>query len=85
MDMRFHWLRDREVNQKQFRFYWRPGTLMRADYWTKHHVGHASHMVTALHDGGSEGTLMTSKTFRDIPEYKDIKIKAIMKVKTVTK
>jgi len=32
-------------------------------------------MVTALHDGGSEGTLMTSKTFRDIPEYKDIKIK----------
>jgi hypothetical protein len=28
MDMRFYWLRDREVNQKQFRFYWRPGTLM---------------------------------------------------------
>eukprot|EP00804_Cyclotella_cryptica_P000411 CCRYP_008709-RA/>CCRYP_008709-RA protein AED:0.43 eAED:0.43 QI:0/0/0/1/0/0/5/0/715 len=24
MDMRFHWLRDR-ANQKQFRFYWRPG------------------------------------------------------------
>jgi hypothetical protein len=37
MDMRFHWLRDRGVNQKQFKFYWRPGTLMRADYWTKHH------------------------------------------------
>ena len=37
MDMRFHWLRDWGVNQKQFKFYWRPGTLMQADYWTKHH------------------------------------------------
>jgi hypothetical protein len=37
MDMRFHWLRDRGVNQKQFRFYWRPGTMQRGDYWTKHH------------------------------------------------
>eukprot|EP00804_Cyclotella_cryptica_P022238 CCRYP_017928-RA/>CCRYP_017928-RA protein AED:0.26 eAED:0.26 QI:0/0/0/1/1/1/3/0/814 len=25
MDMRFHWLRDRAINQNQFRFYWRPG------------------------------------------------------------
>ena len=30
MDMRFHWLRDR-ANQKQFRFYWRPGTTNRGD------------------------------------------------------
>ena len=37
MDMRFHWLRDRSVNQEQFRFYWRPGALQRGDYWTKHH------------------------------------------------
>jgi hypothetical protein len=37
MDMQFHWLRDRGVNQKQFRFYWRPGTLQRGDYWTKYH------------------------------------------------
>jgi hypothetical protein len=37
MDMHFHWLHDRGVNQKQFKFYWHPGTLMRADYWTKHH------------------------------------------------
>jgi hypothetical protein len=45
MDMRFHWLRDWSVNQKQFRFYWRPGTLMRADYWTKHHPpSHHRHM-----------------------------------------
>ena len=36
MDMRFHWLRDREC-QQQFRFYWRPGKLNYADYWTKHH------------------------------------------------
>ena len=40
MDMRFHWLRDR-ANQKQFRFYWRPGTTNRGDYFTKHHP--ASH------------------------------------------
>jgi hypothetical protein len=37
MDMRFHWLRDRE-RQKQFRFYWRPGKTNYADYWTKHHL-----------------------------------------------
>jgi hypothetical protein len=36
MDMRFHWLRDREA-QKQFRIYWRPGPTNRADFWTKHH------------------------------------------------
>ena len=36
MDMRFHWLRDREY-QEQFRIYWRPGKLNYADYWTKHH------------------------------------------------
>ena len=36
MDMRFHWLRDREC-QAQFRIYWRPGHCNYADYWTKHH------------------------------------------------
>ncbi len=36
MDMRFHWLRDREC-QEQFRIYWRPGKCNYADYWTKHH------------------------------------------------
>jgi hypothetical protein len=25
------------INQKQFRFYWRPGTLQQGDNWTKHH------------------------------------------------
>jgi hypothetical protein len=36
MDMRFHWLRDREC-QQQFKIYWRPGKLNYADYLTKHH------------------------------------------------
>ena len=40
MDMWFHWLRDR-ARQQQFRFYWRPGTTNRGDYFTKHHP--ASH------------------------------------------
>ena len=45
MDMRFHWLRDGGVNQKHFKFYWRPGTFMRADYGTKHHSpSHHHHM-----------------------------------------
>ncbi len=34
--MRFHWLRDCEV-QGQFRIYWRPGKNNLADYFTKHH------------------------------------------------
>jgi len=40
MDMRFWWLRDREI-QKQFRWMWRQGSTNLADYWTKHHP--ASH------------------------------------------
>jgi hypothetical protein len=36
MDMRFHWLCDREV-QGQFRIHWRPGKTNLADYFTKHH------------------------------------------------
>ena len=36
MDMRFHWLRDRE-SQGQFKIYWRPGKTNLADYFTKHH------------------------------------------------
>ena len=42
MDMRFHWLRDREA-RCQFRFFWRPGPTNRADYWTKHHC--AAHHI----------------------------------------
>jgi hypothetical protein len=40
MDMRYHWLRDRE-SQKQFRYFWRPGTTNLTNYWTKQHP--ASH------------------------------------------
>jgi len=36
MDMRFHWLRDREA-QGQFRIHWRRGKTNLADYFTKHH------------------------------------------------
>eukprot|EP00804_Cyclotella_cryptica_P003266 CCRYP_010499-RB/>CCRYP_010499-RB protein AED:0.45 eAED:0.44 QI:0/-1/0/1/-1/1/1/0/186 len=47
MDMRFHWLRDR-ANQKQFRFYWRPGTTNRGDYFTKHHPAASRNMRPEL-------------------------------------
>ena len=36
MDMRFHWLRDRDA-QGQFKIYWQPGKTNLADYFTKHH------------------------------------------------
>jgi hypothetical protein len=36
MDMRYHWLRDREA-QGQFKIYWRPGGTNLADYFKKHH------------------------------------------------
>ena len=36
MDMRFHWLRDRKLRD-MLRFYWQPGTMNLADYFTKHH------------------------------------------------
>ena len=42
MDMCFHWLKDREC-QQQSKFYWQPGKLNHADYWTKHHS--AAHHV----------------------------------------
>ena len=43
MDMRYHWLRDREA-KSQFRWYWRRGTTNKGDYWTKHFCG--SHHTT---------------------------------------
>ena len=36
MDIRYHWLRDRET-QKQFRFIWKPAKYNKADYFSKHH------------------------------------------------
>jgi hypothetical protein len=37
MDMRLHWLKDRET-QGQFKIHCRPGKTNLADYWTKHHA-----------------------------------------------
>ena len=36
IDMRFFWLKDRDA-QRQFNYYWRPGKINKADYFTKHH------------------------------------------------
>ena len=40
MDMRFHWLGDRQ-QQKHINIFWKPGILNLGDYHTKHHP--ASH------------------------------------------
>ena len=37
IDMRFHWLHDHGVNQKQFQFFWQPGAMKYADYWMIQH------------------------------------------------
>ena len=37
MDMRFYWLRDRALNQKQFNIHWKRGVHNLGDYPTKHH------------------------------------------------
>ncbi|GFH50520.1 hypothetical protein CTEN210_06996 [Chaetoceros tenuissimus] len=44
MDMRFYWLRDRAIDQKQFHIHWKRGETNLADYSskaghpTKHHI-----------------------------------------------
>ena len=48
MDMRFHWLRDRE-NQGQFRTYWREGKTNLGDYVTKHHAAIHHRTVRSLY------------------------------------
>ncbi len=50
MDMRFHWLRDRET-QVQFRSYWTADKKIRADYYTKHHC--------AVHHKEQRGIFLT--------------------------
>ena len=53
MDMKFHWLRDRDA-QGQFRIYWRPGKTNKGDYWSKtmhppvHHRDVRSEYLTPL-------------------------------------
>ena len=36
MDMRFYWLRDRALEQKQLNVHWKRGETNVADYMTKH-------------------------------------------------
>ena len=57
MDMRFWWLHNRET-QRQFIYYWRPGTLNWADYWTKHHP--SSHHVSMRRE------FLSSRRFLDV-------------------
>jgi hypothetical protein len=69
MDMRFHWLRDRE-SQKQLRIYWRPGKTNLADYFTKHQTPNTStsckcqnylpHTITRVTKGETQETTATS-------------------------
>jgi hypothetical protein len=54
MDMRFHWLRNREA-QGQFKIYWRPRKTNLADYFTKHrppihHVNVRSEFLSKIKD-----------------------------------
>jgi hypothetical protein len=54
MDMRYHWLCDREA-QGQFNIYWRPGGTNLADYFTKnhapaHHVNVRAEFLTRVKD-----------------------------------
>ena len=56
MDMRFHWLRDREA-QNQFRFYWRSGPTNKADYPSKMHPG--------VHHRNVRGEWLTPQKYLD--------------------
>ena len=54
MDMRFHWLRDREA-QGQLKITWQPGKSNLADYFMKHHppahhVNVRSEFLTKIRD-----------------------------------
>jgi hypothetical protein len=82
MDMCFHWLW-RCKAQRQFRYYWRPGTQNLADYFTKHHP--ASH-----HKKANRPTFLTP---REDPQYtklfplqqdKKPNVKSTMKLLTTT-
>ena len=57
MDMRFHWLRDREC-QQQFRWIWKRGSTLIADYYTKHHP--------ASHHAATRPEILTPKVILDV-------------------
>jgi len=58
MDMKFHWLRDREC-QQQFRIYWRPGKMNHANYWTKIIQNH----ITGTYEKNSSCQPLSSKCY----------------------
>jgi hypothetical protein len=60
MEMRFNFLKCWEA-QKQFRFYWQPGTQNLADYFTKHHA--------PSHHQSKQALYLTNP---DNPEYKKL-------------
>ena len=56
MDMRFHWLRDRET-LLQFHIYWRKGKLNLVDCYTKYH--------SASHHHNVQGDFLTTQATLD--------------------
>ena len=59
MDMRFHWIQDR-ILQEQFNVFWKPGPTNLGDYHSKHHPTphHIQVIHTNLHEPhGSHNTL----------------------------
>ena len=60
IDMNFHWLGDRTVNQKQFKLEWAPGSTNLGDYPTKHHFSKHHRQVRPIYQyikGRSPSTL----------------------------
>jgi hypothetical protein len=60
IDMNFHWLGDRTVNQKQFKIEWAPGHTNLGDYPTKHHFSKHHRQVRPIYQyikGRSPSTL----------------------------
>ena len=59
MDMRFHWIQDR-ILQEHFNVFWKPGPTYLVDYHSKHHPTphHIQVRYTNLHEPhGSHNTL----------------------------
>ncbi len=83
MDMRFHWLCDREA-QRQIKIIWRPGKTNLADYFTKHHllahhVNVRSEFLTKVKDLAEarcqrleQGQTKKPHKAQDMTSYKDV-------------
>ena len=51
MDMRFHWIQDR-ILQENFNAFWKPGPTSLGDYHSKHHPTH--HHIQVRHTNLNE-------------------------------